>query len=401
MNDVESKLQANIPKVLILNGAWMFLVLMPVIVPFFQHYGLDMEQIYILLSIYAISIVILEVPSGYISDLLGRKRTLVLSGVFQGVGFTILALSSSYEAFIAFELFNAISLSLFSGTDVALIYDSQALLKTNRLSDAAVLARRIFYSQVGETIAALLGGYLAVISLTLPAKINAVTAWVPLLISLSLYEPARKKLDPRQHLLNLRHIYKVLFKESKLLTLVIFNYISLGLAGYIVVWAFQGFWKDMGIPLSYFGYLWAGYNLTVAVSGRVAHRIERKIGSTPILLIMGILPIVGFLGMASFVSALGIVFGLAFNFCRGLNQVIVRDALNSRVGAEIRATANSIASLGVRLMFALLGPLMGYLIESRGYSFAFYCFAGLYGIFFLVLCLPLLRQRQNFKPVSR
>ena len=129
MLDTQQKLQSNISKVLFINFSYMFLVLIPVIVPFFQQYGLSMEQIYILQSIFAISTVVLEVPSGYVADLLGRKNSLIAAGIFSGCGMLILNFSESFYGFILFELLTAISVSLFSGSDVALIYDTLAQSK--------------------------------------------------------------------------------------------------------------------------------------------------------------------------------------------------------------------------------------------------------------------------------
>lgn len=377
----------------------MFLVLMPVIVPFFQSHGLSMQQIYFLITFFAGSVVILEVPSGYVSDLLGRKYTLVISGVFTGSAFTVLALGSGFSTFLIFELFNAVAISLFSGTDVALIYDSMAALKDKKQQERAMLGNRTFYGQAGETVAALIGGSLAAVSLALPAAVNAVTAWIPFWVALTLYEPARKKLDSHKHFQNFQIIFRALFRDSKLLRLIIFNYISLGLASYIVVWAFQGYWKELSVPLKYFGYLWAAYNLTVALVAKVAHKVEEKIGSVPILFLMGLLPILAYAGMAYFASAVGILFGLLLKVSRGLNQVILRDALNARVGGEMRATANSIASLGVRLSFVLLGPLVGGLIDHSGYDTAFTVLGVLYAGLFLLLIIPLTSQHKNFRPV--
>jgi len=151
--------------------------------------------------------------------------------------------------------------------------------------------------------------------------------------------------------------------------------------------------------LRYFGYLWAAYNLTVALSGRIAHHIEKRLGSAAALLLMSLLPIIGFTGMAFFSSMVGVLFGLSFKVARGMNQVILRDALNTRVRGEMRATANSIASLGVRLAFVGFGPLMGFLIDGEGYRVTFIVFAGIYFLSFIILCLPLIARKSEFKPL--
>ncbi len=69
------RVQANIRKLSLLRASHMFLVVMPVIVPFYRASGLDMREVYLLQSVFAVGTLLLEVPAGYAADLLGRKKT--------------------------------------------------------------------------------------------------------------------------------------------------------------------------------------------------------------------------------------------------------------------------------------------------------------------------------------
>ena len=71
-------LEQNINKIFWLNASFCFFILMPIIVPFFQSRGLNMAQIYQLQAIFAFFVLVCEVPSGYFSDLFGRKISLIL-----------------------------------------------------------------------------------------------------------------------------------------------------------------------------------------------------------------------------------------------------------------------------------------------------------------------------------
>ena len=84
--------------------------------------------------------------------------------------------------------------------------------------------------------------------------------------------------------------------------------------------------------------------------------------------------------------------GLLFQIGRGLTQVVIKDALNTRVPAEWRATANSISSLGVRLSFFVLGPLLGWLIEWYGYPTALGAYSGLFALLLLTFNRRLRRR---------
>ena len=69
------RLADNLPKIYFFNASYMFLVIMPIVVLFWQHHGLNMEKIFLLQSIFGIALFVFEVPSGYFSDLLGRKKS--------------------------------------------------------------------------------------------------------------------------------------------------------------------------------------------------------------------------------------------------------------------------------------------------------------------------------------
>lgn len=398
--ELKKKLESNIPKIFALNMSWMALIVLPVIVPYFRKYGLSLEQVFKLQAIYAFVLIMFDLPMGYVADVWGRKTCLIVASGVNVLAMTLLARADSYVHFAFFEIAAGIGISLYSGTDVAVIYDSLAAAGNTTLKASVVLGKRLFYIQIGEAIASVVGGLLAIHSLDLPAKVNALTAWVPFFIAMTLVEPPRLKLDSKKHMANFKFIYNSIFKHSALLTLVILNYIVFGFATLVAVWAHQAYWNHLDIPIYYFGYLWAAYNLLGAVVGRFAQRLEIKFGSVALLIIAGLLPIVGFAGMGYFGTFVGVVFGLCFPICRGINQVILQDAINSRVPASLRATANSTASLGMRILFGLLGPTVGFMLDAQGYSKTFLWLAASYVVVFFALCVPLLSQRRFFRAAS-
>lgn len=400
------RLRANVPRIQAMSFAWMFMLIMPVVVPFLEEHGLSMGEIFRLQAIFAISIVVLEVPSGYVSDLLGRKACLVIAGLLHGVAFSLLALADGFWAFAAYQVIAAVGVSLYSGSDVALMYDSLEALGDHE-GRRRLLGRRLLWMQGGETAAALIGGAIALVSLQDVAVANAVAGWLPFVVALTLREPPRGKLARGQHLQNMRVIYHELFRESRLLRLILLDLIAYGLATLLAVWAFQGIWEHTGVHLGLFGVLWAAYNLTVALVGRVAHRIEERLGAAGTLRVVGWMPVIGYLGMglctlASGVAAavVGVLFGFCFQVGRGLTQVVIKDGLNTRVRTELRATANSVSSLGVRLAFAVLGPTLGWLIDGRGYPTALLAFAALFLVVHLVLNRALARALGDARTMS-
>lgn len=379
------------------------MVIMPILVPYFSSLGFSMKNIFELQAVFSFLVLILEVPSGYISDLLGRKYTLVCAALLHGIGYTIFPFATGFWTFVIAEVFLAMAVSLFSGTDISLLYDSLNETKSDHtLSPAKIVGQQLFYKQSGEAIAALFCSFLiANYSLKLPVYFQAIFSWAPLFIAIFLDEPKRQMLSSSKHFDNFKYIYSTLFKDSKILKAIGLNMAMYGVATLLAVWLFQNFWKDQGIDIFYFGLIWAALNFTVGFTGRVAHRIENILGSTRTIILIGLLPIIGYFGMAGNFGYLGVLFCFCFQVSRGLNQVILRDALNKRIEGDLRATANSIISLGVRLIFITLGPLLGHLIDFKG-AVSAYCFMGILYIFiFLGILLPFLKHRKSFVSASK
>lgn len=398
--ELEEKLRKNPLWIYGLGFAWMFLIPMAIMVPFFKSRGLSMEQIYQLQAFFSFSVLILEVPSGYISDLLGRKGTLLAAAFFHGLGFTLFAFADGIVSFLIFEFILALGVSLFSGTDVALLYDSLDAVGDVE-GQSKLMGKKVLYYQLGETIAAVLGGILASYYLDFPVQVHAVTAWIPFILAFGITEPPREKMEKSTHKENALLIWRKLFIDSPLVRLIMLNGMIYGTATLVAVWSFQEHWRIVGVDIKYFGILWAAINLVVGLSASLANRVERTLGGANSLLVMGILPILGYLGMGWFPTFVGTLFCFCFQLCRGINMVLIRDALNARVGGEMRATANSLVSLGTRVAFILMGPFMGWMMDKEGLGLkAYLVFGGIYILIFFVFLVPLVARKAEFRPPS-
>jgi MFS family permease len=396
---MESSLRKNISKVFVFNSSWMFLIILPIMVPYLRSKGLSMQEVFELQSVFSFFVLIFELPSGYIADLIGRKYSLVLASFFHGLGFAIMPFADTYWSLVGFEILLAIGVSLFSGTDISIIYDSLAAIKNKRSTDVEgkIIGKKIFFSQTSEAVAAIVCSFLVTIHLNTPVYVQAITAWIPFLISWTIVEPPRPKMDSKKHKDNWGHILKTVFKSGPLLNLILFNTIFYSASTLLAVWAFQDYWALQGIDIKYFGHLWFLTNIVVGIVAKYAHEVEQRLGHTLTIVTLGVLPIIGYFGMGFTGGVAGVSFCFAFQVSRGLTQVILKDALNSRITGELRATVNSIAGLGMRLVFIIGGPLLGWLIDNKGYEVAFGSFGTFYILVFIFLLLPIFKLRSQFR----
>lgn len=95
MND----LSGNIVKLYLFKFVTSFLFFVPVIVLFFQENGLSMTEVMVLQSLYSVSIIILEIPTGYFADYYSRRRALIFSSVFLTSGMSIYSLGTGFGSF--------------------------------------------------------------------------------------------------------------------------------------------------------------------------------------------------------------------------------------------------------------------------------------------------------------
>jgi MFS family permease len=122
------ELQRNKRVIYALSFFRTFMLIVPVIAPFFESKGLSLAQVFYLQALYASAIVILEAPSGYLADRVGRRTVLLIGSIAHGIGYLWLNFSDSFTDLVVFEFFLGFAVSLMSGADLALLYDTEKAL---------------------------------------------------------------------------------------------------------------------------------------------------------------------------------------------------------------------------------------------------------------------------------
>ena len=127
----------------------------PFLILFFLEKGLTFLQIGTLYAIREIATNILEIPTGFVADALGRRRTLFFSFVFYMLSFILFFLLSSYTAFIFAMLLFAVGEAFRTGVHKAMIF---TYLKINGWEDQKVhyYGHTRSWSQLGSAVSALL-----------------------------------------------------------------------------------------------------------------------------------------------------------------------------------------------------------------------------------------------------
>ena len=366
----------------------MFMLVVPVLVPYWRSLGLSMHDVLELQAIFGLAVAIFEVPTGYLADLFTRKGSVVLGSFMTALSFSYLPFARTYNELLVFELVNAFGASLVSGAKDALVYESIP----PEASRKKILGSFSQWGLVGEAVAAIVAGFLVLYSFSAVIWAQVAVGWVPFILSLLFVEPPRQKMSGGSHSGRFGEAVRAVLLSDPLTRLVFMNYVCWGLSTFCIVWLQQQYWTERGVPVSWFGVLWAALMLIAAAASRLAHVVEAKIGAHRMLMAIALLPVIGYLIMASSPALFGVSVGALFYVVRGFCGVVYGDAFNWRIPSAYRATANSMQSLFMRLGFAILGPILGLVVDSFGISSCFALLAALFLGCSVILAYPLVRR---------
>ena len=366
---------------------------MPVIWLFYEENGLTITDLFVIQAIYSVTIALIEIPSGYVADVLGRKNSLVIGTFFGFLGILTYSLSYGFDGFLLAALCLGIGQSFISGSDTALMYDS--LVELNRRNDFIKLeGRTISMGNFAEAIAFVIGGFLAEISLRTPFYYQLGIALVGFITALALIEPEIHRLEdgkskPWKNIKNIIHFSMI---ENKILRAYIFYSAIVGAATLTMAWFAQPYFEALDIEVVYFGLIGAGLNLAVAIPAFFAHEIERKINTKTLLSLILLLIGACYLTVAYINSLWGLLILLLFYLTRGVATPVLRDYMNRHIPSNMRATVMSIRSFIIRIFFASTSPFLGYVADLYSLQYALYLSGALFLFFGFIILTYLLSQ---------
>lgn len=338
------------------------MLVMPIVVLFYNDNGLEQFDIFLLQGIYSVAIVVLEIPSGYFADVLGRKNTLIFGSIFGFLGFVVYSVSHGFAGFLVAEIILGIGQSLISGADSAMLYDT--LLAEKREKQYLKFEGRVVsIGNFAEAIAGIVGGFLATISLRAPYIAQAAVAFLAVPAAMSLLEPLRESKIEKAKFMDIVKIFRfALFEDRRLRINIIFSAV-IGSSTLSMAWLVQPYFKEVNVPLPLFGILWALLNLSVGLTSMIAYKIEKRLGQlkTVLLITLGISS--GYILLGFFQSAWAITFIFFFYLVRGMATPVLKDYINKMTSSDIRATVLSVRNFIIRLVFAAIGPLLGYVTD--------------------------------------
>ena len=161
-----------------ITGAWVVIM---------ASRGFSLVQIGFAETVFHITSLLMEIPSGMLADVYGRKRMLALGNVMAITGDVITALSGNFAVACMAMPFHAMAYNFASGSGEALAYDSMKLEGKEDYYEKYSSNQSIIY-RVASGISTLLAGVALWLGYRKAYLISAVTGLLTLYFTLKLVE---------------------------------------------------------------------------------------------------------------------------------------------------------------------------------------------------------------------
>jgi hypothetical protein len=313
------------------------------------------------------------------------------------IGFSAYSISHGFLGFLLAEIALGIGHAFISGSDTAILYDT--LLEQKRDAKYLKFESGITGSgNLAESLAGVVFTLLAFSSMRGYYYIQTILTAIGFIGALFLVEP---KLHISRVEVSFQSIL-IIVKETLWKRLQLSRYIFLssiiGFASLSMAWFAQIFLYDAGIEKANFGIVWAALNILVMLGSFSSFKIDKLFGPRYILIFILIFLAGGYLLAAQTISYWGIGFLLIFYFVRGTAHPVMKDRINKLTESNIRATVLSVRSLLIRILFALLGPVLGFITDRISLSFAL-MLSGIIILFPGIFLVTRILHNKNRQPV--
>lgn len=369
----------------LVRGVWMI---------YLFSRGFSLLQLGILEATFHIVSFIMEVPTGSVADIWGRKASRIAGRLVSITSLALMFYSQSFALQLVGFSITALGYNLESGAGDALVYDSLLTLGKQD-TYMTVLGKQEIIAQTAAVIAFLLGGWLALQSYGIAFALSMAVCLASALLSLGFTEPPMERttnkhtyetpaLDKSIVLSIQRQMVdsvKIMKEKPRIGFFIIFSEL---LFAFMVCLFFylQNFLTQQGFSEGQIGVVFAIHAFISGLTSFKAVKIERKLGQKGVLLGMPLLLLVCLWGIA--ISPWPIVFYVLTGCIEGILIVTVGDYLNRLIPSAQRATILSFQSMAFSMFMILLFPLVGWIGDRYSLHLSFLVMS----VLGTLLCIP-------------
>ena len=332
------------------------IILMPVMYLVFSDIGLNQAKIGLLQFCFALAMLVLQVPTGYLADKFSRKASNAGGDIFLVIGMVIYFFAKSFWWALAAEIVFAIGLSLTAGADSA--------LAKGHAENAGVDYKK-YNSRLGQLsfiaggVGAVLGGVIGANNIRWPFLVQALVFLIAACFALFIKNIGKKRKSNIHPIKDAGNIIKFCLHGHPKLAWRIFLGASLLTSTWVIVWLLTPSFFIAGMPLSWQGIMFGLISVAAVLGGQFFIKNPKLKMTTPFLIAF-----IAYFTLSLSISIFTILIFLLTSFARGINTSSVKPYIQEEVPEDIQATALSVFDMVFRVFTSTFGLLVNFIANS-------------------------------------
>ncbi len=345
-----------------ITGAWVAIL---------AARGFSLVQIGLAETVFHITSLIFEIPSGVLADVIGRKKMLILSNLSIIIANLVMVMSTGFTGVCISFVFNALGWNLASGSGDALAYDSMKLAGVEKKYEKYSSDQTIIY-RITTAVSTLCAGIALLLGYRIAYLISVINHLIALFFTFALVEvehaDEEENPGPKEQMTMKTVLRKMLacFRESlrffqcnRRAGIMMFSNSVVGAFDILLLFFLQSKLREASLPD-----MWLGVALFVMeVGGIVGARVILKAKKVRYVTVFAVCALVVLSGIMLEHTGL-----IPFMVAGGFLSAAADDALQVRTDARLqdsfssaqRATLISIASFTFSVVMIVLSPLAGW-----------------------------------------
>lgn len=327
--------------------------------------GFSLVQIGFAECLFHVTSLLFEIPSGVISDVFGRKRTMIISQCFFVISaFLMMMAESTMSVYIALML-DALGYNFSSGTREALAYDSLKKAGMEEEYDKYASTEMMIY-RIGNASAMLCAGLALLIGYQKAYGIDMILGILCLYFSFQLKEIPANEAASKQKIGQqiwecVRESMLFLIKNGRATWLMFWN-AFIGAIATLLLFFLQAQLPLEGLPSGLLGPALFIMGLGGAAGAKlVQYCSDWKYSKISAVCISGV--VIGFLVVLTKNPWIMCIGGFVASLFDDFLQVRSDVLLNTMIPSSQRATLVSVSSFCFSIIMIVLSPLMGWLFS--------------------------------------
>lgn len=336
--------------------------------------GSTFIEVGILEMVFHISSLIMEVPTGVIGDLYGRRTSRLLGIISYFIYIGILLITNNMFFLVIAFIICGISYTFESGSGDAMVYDSLKEIGQEKKFMKVNGIKEVIY-QTASVLVLFLTGWL----LSEKFELNYILTAAMFLIAFFIISLMKEtKLPHNTEGLSFKNrmnehfvkTWKVITSSKRLTLLIIIGALLFAPVTSLFIWA-QDFFTSNGYSNTWMLYFLAIHSIASAIGGFIASKVEAKFGERKMLIIIPILMAVCFWVTLS--VQFGYIGFIVVGFLESIFYVILIDYVNRMIPSETRASVLSFMGMSFSMVMIIIFPIMGIIgqVSSLWYGYLF------------------------------